>query len=198
MAASRDESVFLNVPYSKGYEQVFLALIAGLVSLGRVPRCALELAERGRGRMDRIFQLIEKCGFSIHDLSRVGLPAKFNVPFELGLACAAARYRGNHDFVMLERVEGRLLNTLGDLAGHDHFIHEGKPRLMLSRLLDILGRPGFDPALSEQYELYRDLSQAADSLRQEHGAKTIFTPHIYRQLVEAATQLAQAQGWLDN
>ena len=36
------KSVFLNVPYDKEYAPLFTALIAGLVALGRIPRCALE------------------------------------------------------------------------------------------------------------------------------------------------------------
>jgi hypothetical protein len=49
--------VFLNVPYDAGYENNFLALIAALISIGRIPRCAVEEPVLGRNRMARIFKL---------------------------------------------------------------------------------------------------------------------------------------------
>ena len=42
--------------------------------------------------LERLFELIERCAFSVHDLSRVELSLhrprvpRFNMPFELGLA----------------------------------------------------------------------------------------------------------------
>src|SRR5438093_5118087 len=87
----RRRSVFLNVPFDKSYEPLFVGLISALVALGRTPRCVLELPEMGQGRLVRILRLIQSCGVSIHDLSRVGLPVRFNMPFELGIAVALAR-----------------------------------------------------------------------------------------------------------
>jgi hypothetical protein len=87
----RRRSVFLNVPFDESYEPLFVALISALVALGRIPRCVLELPEMGSGRLARILQLIRSCSISIHDLSRVGLPVRFNMPFELGIAVALSR-----------------------------------------------------------------------------------------------------------
>jgi hypothetical protein len=83
-------SVFLNVPFDTEYSSLFLALIAGLAGLGRVPRCVLEVESGGRNRLDRLFGLMATCGASIHDLSRVTLSGdlkvpRFNMPFELGI-----------------------------------------------------------------------------------------------------------------
>ena len=86
--------VFLNVPFDIGYERLFVALISALVSLGRVPRCVLEIPEQGIGRLSRIFRLVRTCPVSVHDLSRVGQPVRFNMPFELGLAVALYRMEG--------------------------------------------------------------------------------------------------------
>jgi len=55
------KSVFLNVPFDKGYGPLFVALIAGLAGLGRKPRCVLEVPSGGRNRLDRIFGLIASC-----------------------------------------------------------------------------------------------------------------------------------------
>src|ERR1035441_2238158 len=82
----RRRGVFLNTPFDKPYERLFVALIGVLVALGRIPRCVLEIPEMGNGRQARILDLMQSCSFSIHDLSRVGLPVRFNMPFELELA----------------------------------------------------------------------------------------------------------------
>src|SRR5439155_7351898 len=110
--------VFLNVPYDAGYEKNFLALISALVSIGRVPRCAAAEAVLGRVRMDQIHKLLKGCRVSIHDLCRVTLPARFNIPFELGIAYALSRSEG-HKFIVLDSKSYRTDVTLSDLKGVD-------------------------------------------------------------------------------
>src|SRR3989304_2500148 len=103
-----EKAVFLNVPFDRTYQPLFLALIATLVSIGRVPRSVLEVPDRGQGRLRRIMSLIESCRVSLHDLSRVGAPARFNMPFELGLASSLRlrdRGAGRHLVVLLEANE---------------------------------------------------------------------------------------------
>jgi hypothetical protein len=83
----RIESVFLNIPYDKQFEDLYLAYIVGLTQLGL--RVNATLAVPNQGRLEAIIQLIERSDFSIHDLSRIelseGIP-RFNMPVELGLA----------------------------------------------------------------------------------------------------------------
>jgi hypothetical protein len=85
--------VFLNVPYDRKFENLFLAYIAGISAFGLAPRATLEIRTSQR-RLEKIRNLIALCGYSIHDLSRVELDAsaprvpRFNMPFELGLAVA--------------------------------------------------------------------------------------------------------------
>ncbi len=49
------KSVFLNVPFDKRYEPIFLGLVTGLVSLGLKPRSVIEIPDSGEGRMKRLF-----------------------------------------------------------------------------------------------------------------------------------------------
>jgi hypothetical protein len=103
-----EKAVFLNVPYDKEYAPLFTALIAGLVALGRIPRCALEAQNEGRARLQQIHGLLASCGSSIHDLSRVTLSGslsvpRFNLPFELGIAFALAQGTGHRSFTMAAR-----------------------------------------------------------------------------------------------
>src|SRR5579863_4616373 len=105
-AASRD--VFLNIPYDKRYEQLYLALISGLCAFGLTPRATLEVVA-SKSRLDRIFKLMTRCPYSFHDLSRVQSDrtkpstARFNMPFELGLAVAWTKAkRPSHAWFVLE------------------------------------------------------------------------------------------------
>jgi hypothetical protein len=119
-------SVFLNFPFDRSYEPVFIGLVAGLVALGLKPRSVIEIPEQGEGRMRRLFDLICSCGASIHDLSRVNTPVRFNMPFELGIAYALHQVtKPAHRFVVLERERHRLDRTLSDLKMLDPRIHRG-------------------------------------------------------------------------
>jgi len=95
MKARLRHDVFINVPFDDEYEPLFLALIAGLVGLGFTPRSVLQIPPNQR-RLERILTQIKRCAFSVHDLSRVEPSGvrdpvpRFNMPFELGLACGLA------------------------------------------------------------------------------------------------------------
>src|SRR5271169_1377497 len=88
-ASHVSDKVFLNIPYDKKFEPLYLAFIAGLSGFGLIPQAVLQIPESER-RLDRIFSLIRRCKISFHDLSRVELDRKppptprFNMPFELG------------------------------------------------------------------------------------------------------------------
>ena len=70
-----------------------IALVAGLTAFGLTPRCVLKIPPR-EDRLRRLHDLLSTCQASVHDLSRVGTYgssprcARFNMPFELGLAVA--------------------------------------------------------------------------------------------------------------
>jgi hypothetical protein len=193
---SAESQVYLNVPYDKGYEESFVALIAALIALGRTPRCVLEVTEVGQGRLHRIFELLEGCRVSLSDLSRVGLPARFNMPFELGLAHALRRHRSPHLVIVLEREPHRFFKTLSDLAGHDPLIHGGSPRRVIQAVLGALGSTDTDPGPNEVYGMWKLLWKVAKQLKVEHGASDIFNRAMFRKLVSAATQLAQRAGFI--
>lgn len=199
MRPQRHQGVFLNVPFDRGYEPKFLALVTAIVCLGRRPYTTLEIPETGDGRLERLFQQIDRCAVSLHDMSRVGLPARFNMPFELGLACAVARYstkRPRHWFVTLEAKEHRLDRTLSDMKGRDSHIHGGKPRLVINRVLDVLGTRSTDPTPGQIYAVWRRLLVAARRLKKESGESTLFNRTMYRAVVQAAVRLAQDEGLL--
>ncbi len=156
---------FINIPYDKGYERVFVSIVAALISIGRTPHCTLEIPEGGQGRLKRIHNLLESCRVSIHDLSRVGLPVRFNMPFEMGLACALNRHKGPHTFILLEKKKHRLDRTLSDIKGIDPYIHNGSMLSVVLRVLEALASANTQPKPTEVHRLAIDLWQIANDLK---------------------------------
>lgn len=190
-----ERSVFVNVPYDRAYEESFAAILTVLISLGRIPRAALELPERGEGRLDRVFGQIETCGASIHDLSRVDDP-RFNMPFELGLAFALRRYQAQNDYHIVILAESYHLDeTLSDLRSQDPYIHDGDPYRVQIKLLEAFGAPGVDLSPEALDTNRQELTSVANSLRERFRERTIFTTAIFRLLVAAATEIARESGF---
>jgi hypothetical protein len=198
----RDEqSVFLNVPFDLDYSPLFLALIAGLTGLGRKPRCAVEVTDSGGDRLDRIVDLLTGCGASIHDLSWIALYGemqvpRFNIPFELGLACSMSR-GSDHRFFVFEAREHRLRASLSDLNGYDPQIHEGTQEGVLGRILDCFGSPSPSPTLDDLERITEQLTHAVAGLQRQYRRGHPFQPFIYRQTVQAAADLAKLAGLID-
>lgn len=185
-----EQNVFMNVPFDKGYERQFVALIAALLALGRKPRCVLEFSERGEGRLHRIQKHLESCRISIHDLSRVGVPVRFNMPFELGLACGLARDKVPHDFIILEKEPHRLDKTLSDIKGHDPYIHKGSKKEIINCILDALGSSANNPEPTKVYRLSDTLWKVATELKRKTGRDKLYSRSMFHSLVSAGLELA--------
>lgn len=185
------KNVFLNVPFDAGYEQHLIALIAALTALGKIPRCVLELPELGSGRLKRLLRHLERCPISIHDLSRVGIPVRFNMPFEVGLACAMAEYRKPHYYFVMQKAPYQLDRILSDLKGRDPLIHYNSPRRIVSGVLGILRSKTRNPDPKEVYKNYRKLLSIAAKLKSLHGESTIFGRSIFIDLVDSGIELAE-------
>ena len=100
-------AVFLNIPFDAEFRSLYIAYIVGLIQLGMVPHLASEIAG-GERRLNRIFQLIQGCRYSIHDLSRIevsGAPVavpRFNMPLELGMTITWSTLNPDvHDLVCM-------------------------------------------------------------------------------------------------
>jgi hypothetical protein len=188
--------VLINAPFDTPFERQYLALIAGLVSLGLNPRSVLELSAAD-GRLGRLVKIIRTCRFSVHDLSRVQLARRppfrvprFNMPFELGLAVAVAQ-GGGHDCFLLEAKQGRLTHTLNDMNAFDASIHEGTVDGMVDAILDHFGdRP--NPPLGDKTDIlwvYRGLRR----FQVKNLAGKIYRRHSFRLLVVTSRQLVDAR-----
>ena len=192
-------SVFINAPFDTAYEPQFIAIVAATIAIGRTPRCVLEVAERGTGRLRRLLQLIEACDVSLHDLSRVGVPARFNMPFELGLACAVANLRQRrprHAFILLERRRYRLQITLSDLNGFDPYIHNGTVSGTIESVLDALRPRSNAPSTQTVFRFYRTLAVVANQLT-NNGKQTLFTRSRFLELVPVGIERATQAGLIN-
>jgi len=191
-------SAFLNIPYDKQFENLYLAYIAGLTAFGLVPRATLEIPGGSR-RLDRIFELIQTCGFSFHDLSRVqrdrSTPKtpRFNMPFELGLAVAWSKSGGRNDQVwfVLEAVDRRILKSLSDLNGTDVYVHGSQVKGVLRALSNALVRNVNQPTLQQMMSLYRKLRRAVPSILNNRGASSTFEARVFKDLVQLAASLSK-------
>jgi len=166
---ARQESAFLNIPYDRQYESLYLAFIAGLCAFGLRPRATIEIPSTRR-RLERIVQLIRGCRYSFHDLSRVQLdrhsPAtpRFNMPFELGLAVGwALGANPKHKWFVFESKHHRLEKSLSDLNGTDPHVHDGTAHGVLRGLTNALTRNIHDPSLAELDAIYRGLGKGLAS-----------------------------------
>lgn len=187
--------VFLNVPYDKDYEPVLLALTAALVALGRTPRLTFQVPDDGAGRIKRIIDLIRKCPVSFHDLSAVELPPRFNMPFELGLACAVQHLRKKHRYFILEAEPHRLDKHLSDLKGVDHKIHHRNPANAIAAVLEVLDKPGYRPNAKEVFALYEEMTASVPDILRLHMKDKIFSVRVYGALVAIGWEKAVAAGF---
>jgi hypothetical protein len=180
--------VFLNIPYDQRFADLFLAYIAGLSAFGLHPHTALEVPG-GERRLDRIFELMRRCRYSVHDLSRVevargiGPSPRFNMPFELGLAVAWHRIKPrNHTWYVFEAKPHRIEKTLSDLDGTDVYIHRGRPAGVFSELTNAFIRMRRQPNVDDMRLVYRDLrASLPDSLRHA-GTRSPFQARVFRDM----------------
>ena len=192
-----ENAVFINIPYKKGkYERIFVSIVASIIAIGRTPHCTVEIPEDGTGRLERISELLESCRVSIHDLSYVATPVRFNMPFELGLACALARYKGSHDYVIFDSEAYRLDKLLSDIKGRDSYIHNGKMFGAVQCVLDVLSRPEGQPEVKRVYRMAVDLWQVAKEIKNNNRSNTIFNRTAFNTLVSAGVEIAVTRGFI--
>jgi hypothetical protein len=198
MPAARRDSAFINIPYDPGYEEHFLAYIAGIAAYGLIPRATLELTS-GERRLDRIFELIAVCKYSFHDLSLVKLdrrpPAtpRFNMPFELGLVIGWQKAApSDHGWFVFESSPHRIQKSLSDLNGTDPFIYGPTPGGILREIRNALARHDVRPTAEQMWDMFDVLKEdLTPHMLRQTGASWVFEPRAFADLVVMARHLAQ-------
>lgn len=189
----RGSSVFLNIPYDDNFVDLYLAYIAGMAAFGLVPRSAIEIPG-GKLRLDRIFALIQLCHGSLHDLSRV--EARFNMPFELGLAVAWCDLnesghivpKSDHTWFVFASDRG-IEKAFSDLLGSDSYIHDGSPQGLFRELCNAFVRSYRRPRVRQMERIFRALRRDLPQIMLDAGAKSAFTTRVFDDLRLAAGDL---------
>jgi hypothetical protein len=125
-------SIFVNCPFDAKYQPLFDCIVFSVILCGFRARCALEIDDSSRTRMDKIFGIVEECKLGIHDLSRTELDVesrlpRFNMPLELGMFLGLKR--GGNDLqkqkqcLVLDRDRYRYQRFISDISGHDIRAH---------------------------------------------------------------------------
>lgn len=197
MATTRPGSAFafINLPYAKRYERVYLAFIAGVSGYGLVPTAAVR-DPSSRYQLDRIYDLIASAQYSFHDLSWMSLDAKhprtprLNMSFELGLAIAISRMPGaNHEWYVFDTVPYRLDKALSDLGGIRPRLHDLTPESVLRGLMNALAREKQQPTFANLLDIYRDVEKMARQIKREYS-KDLFDTKPFSELTYVATDAA--------
>lgn len=182
--------VFLNLPYDPNFENLFLAYICATHAIGLVPRVTLEIPGGAR-RLDRIFALIQQCGFSVHDLSGVQLDRhrprtpRFNMPFELGLAVAWEKTGRPHAWFVMEAMNYRLAKSLSDLNGTDPYIHEGTVQGVFREMGNaFVRRQG--ATVPQMWRLYREVRKQIPRILKRCGTQSVFEARAFEEISYAA------------
>ena len=152
-STSRAPLAFINLPYAKRYEKVYLAFIAGVAGYGLVPTAAVR-DPASNYQLERIFNLISAADYSFHDLSWMALDTRsprtprLNMAFELGLAVAITKCRApKHQWFVFDTMSYRLDKALSDLGGIRPRIHDSQVDSSRSRVI-------FAPPLTPEVARY--------------------------------------------
>lgn len=141
------EPVFLNVPFDPAYRAMFEAMVFAVAHCGFQPRCALEAADAGQVRVQKIAAIIRECRLGIHDISRTELDEisklpRFNMPFELGLFLGAKWFgddaQRRKNTLILDGDRYRYQRFISDIAGQDIKAHRNEPEVLIRAVRDWL------------------------------------------------------------
>lgn len=180
--------VFINCPFDEKYVPQFVALLSTIICSGYRPTCVLELPA-AKQRLQRIRNLIADSGASFHDLSRVE-GARFNMPFEAGLAFAHSASTSAHSIFFMESKRFRLQKTLSDLNGFDPLIHNGNVSGMVHRVLDALSPEQNRPSAKTVIRISRVVLAAIRRLLRTNELDELFSTRGFKVAVAVASQAA--------
>jgi hypothetical protein len=195
-SGTRPAYVFLNVPYDRKFERLYLAYISGISAFGLVPRATLGIPTEMR-RLDRIMKLLRTCQFSLHDLSRVELDRtpprtpRFNMPFELGLSVAwTLAGSRRHTWFVLESQNYRLSKSLSDLNGSDVHVHNGTISGVFRALANAFVRQNRRPSVQQMRQIYHDLRENLSDILETSGSESPFEARAFRDTCVLASESA--------
>lgn len=126
--SSYPRNIFINCPFDSTYDPFLNALVFTIFVCGYLPRCAKEIGDGGKIRINEIKKIIAECQFGIHDISFAHADpktklARFNMPLELGLFLGAQNYGARKQrkkiCLILDIKKYRYQKFISDISGQD-------------------------------------------------------------------------------
>ncbi len=191
-------SIFINAPYDKDFEPLFLAYLVGVLGFRLMPRAALEIGGSAN-RIDRVVEMIKRSRLSIHDLSRVELSAgpphlpRFNMPFELGMAYFYSRSEAAHQCFIFDGDHRQFEKSLSDLKGVDIYAHGSEVRRLFSQLCSALNAQDLLPTVHDMTAVYILVLDRLPSIMADAGSDSIFHARVFERVVFAANKFWAAR-----
>lgn len=143
MTVTFKDNVFINCPFDADYYSLLRPIVFTVIYLKLKPRIALERADSGEPRINKIIELISESRYGIHDLSRIkatkrGDIFRLNMPFELGIDVGCRTFgtkkQKTKRCLILEAERYRYQAALSDLSGSDIAVHKNEPEEVLSEV----------------------------------------------------------------
>ncbi len=137
------DQVFINCPFDQRYNRLFYAIVFTILDCGFVPRCSLEVANATESRLLSIIALIKECNYGVHDLSRLTLDKRsqlprFNMPFELGMYYGAKAFgqgvQQRKSCIILEKEPYRYQKFISDISGIDIIAHDNSAENLITAI----------------------------------------------------------------
>ena len=190
-------AVFLNLPYDEEFGSLYIAYIVGLYQLGLVPHMASEVPG-GERRLSRILALMQRCRYSIHDLSRVELSVppsatpRFNMPLELGMTITWTHlHPRRHTWFVWESEPYRLQRSASDLNGTDPCIHSGTAEGVLSELRNAFWREDA-PSAKRMFAAYSIVLFNKDAIFTHAGTRNLYARSVFEEFCRCSFVLAES------
>ncbi len=139
-----DKNVFINCPFDNEYFPLLKCLLFTLIYIGLEPKIS-ETSDSGQVRLEAIKKLMMISKYSIHDLSRMELSKRtqlprFNMPFEcgidFGLKLSNEQKYNQKKFLILEKEKFRYQSVISDISGNDIKAHGNDPEKIIQAVRD--------------------------------------------------------------
>jgi hypothetical protein len=179
---AKPRGVFINCPFDQAYKPIFDAIVFTVFDCGYLPRSALEIVDSGQVRLEKLLHIIRDCDFAVHDISRIELDKRnnlprFNMPFELGLYLGAREFgHGRHrkkSCLILDESRYRFQKFLSDIAGQDITAHNSKPENAVAAVRNWLNSAATEvvPGANHIFKRWRAFEKDLPALAREENLR---------------------------
>jgi len=167
--AEYSQKIFINCPFDEAYQEMFDAMLFTVFECGFTPVSAKDIKDSSQNRLEKIFNMIEECQYSINDISRVELNneklPRFNMPLELGIFLGAKRYGKEHKnkkALIVDSEKFRYPKFISDISGQDIEEHKNDSIILIKVIRNWIKSqinysiPGAKE-IQKQYKKFEDL-----------------------------------------